>query len=247
MILEIDLGNSRIKWRLRDESGRLAGGVAGRSELERVAGQLAQVQRVPDEIWVASVLSDAETSDLSVWCRKHWDLEPQFARTQIHCGGVVNGYREPSQLGVDRWLALVAARQLEVGPVLVVQAGTALTVDLLAADGTHQGGYIGPGWQMMRRVLLSDTARVRPAGAPPERLSLNPGHDTVEAVEAAIASMALGLVFRGREQLRAMAGGCRTLVAGGDGALLLEHLPEGRLCPDLVLDGLAPVIAAGRT
>lgn len=244
MILEIDLGNSRIKWRLRDDSGRLAGGTAGHDELPQVADELAALGGAPDEVWVASVLAEGRDADLSAWCERLWRRQPRFARTQARCAGVTNGYRDPSQLGVDRWLALVAARQACAGPVVVVQAGTAITVDLLGADGVHLGGYIGPGWQLMRRALNSDTARVRAAVEPPERLMLEPGRDTVQAVEAAIASMALGLVRQGRERLPA--GPAQTLVAGGDGPLLLEHLPGARLVPELVLDGLAPVISAGR-
>lgn len=243
MILEIDLGNSRIKWRLRDDSGRLAGGAADHDELPQVADELAALGVVPEEIWVASVLAEDLDADLSAWCERLWRRLPRFAQTQARCAGVTNGYRDPSQLGVDRWLALVAARQVCAGPVVVVQAGTAITVDLLGADGVHLGGYIGPGWQLMRRALTSDTARVRAAVEPPERLVLEPGRDTIQAVEAAIASMALGLVRQGRERLPA---GAQTLVAGGDGALLLEHLPGARLVPELVLDGLGPAISADR-
>lgn len=247
MILEIDLGNSRIKWRLRGESGRLAGGALDHTELDALAVELAHLGLRPQQVWVASVLSEASHDPLISWSKRQWGLYPVFASSQASAGGVRNAYEKPSELGVDRWLALVAAHQSLAGPVLIVQAGTAVTVDLLSSDGAHLGGYIGPGWQLMRGALLGHTARVSAEISPPEKLVLDPGHSTLEAVEAALSGMTVGLVERALGALSEIEPNHppQLVFAGGDGHLLLSHWPSAHWWPDLVLDGLGPALQSG--
>jgi len=243
MILEIDLGNSRIKWRLRGESGRLAGGFLGHSQWPQLSAELASVGAKPTHIWVASVLAEADRKPLIDWCGQHWGLAPRFAETAASAAGVRNSYADPSRMGVDRWLALLAARRELDGPLLLVQAGTAVTVDLLDASGQHLGGYIGPGWRLMRQALQGQTARVTPASEPPERLALTPGCSTESAVEAALSAMVAGLVERAERTLTEQTSGpAQVVLAGGDGHLLTELWPSARWWPDIVLDGLAPAL-----
>jgi len=244
MILEIDLGNTRIKWRLRTESGRLAGGSLAEESLDDLARYFAQQGWLPRQVWVASVRPRSAGAGLMGQCRRLWQLTPGFAQTQARTGDLVNAYHDHRQMGVDRWLALLAARQAYSGPVLVVQAGTAITVDLLAPGGRHLGGYIGPGWQLMRQALAEQTAQVQlPAQAP--GWGTDPGRSTEEAVKAALAAMMEGLIGRGRLALSQKAGEPRVVVGGGDGEGLSARLSDATYWPELVLDGLAPAYEGG--
>lgn len=244
MILEIDLGNTRIKWRLRNESGRLAGGSLDEESLDSLAWELNRQGWQPRQIWVASVRPQSANTDLIDQCHGLWQLNPCFAQTQARTGGLINAYRDHRQMGVDRWLALLAAHHATTEPVLVVQAGTALTVDLLAPGGRHLGGYIGPGWQLMRQALAEHTAQVRLPAQPPS-WSYDPGRSTEDAVKAALAAMALGLIDRGRAALSREADCSRVIVSGGDGEGLAAALGDATYWPELVLDGLAPAYEGG--
>jgi len=244
MILEIDLGNSRIKWRLRAESGRLAGGTLLDHSLASLAQNFACQGWRPDQVWVASVRPPEDNAALARQCRDLWQLNPLFAQTQPRTAGLVNAYVQHSQLGVDRWLALLAAHEVYSEPVLIVQAGTALTVDLLAPGGRHLGGYIGPGWHMMRWALSEQTARVRlPEQAP--SWDDQPGRSTEEAVKAALAAMARGLVDRAESYLTQEGGRPRLILGGGDGQRLAAVWAHATYWPELVLDGLSPAHEGG--
>jgi acetyl-CoA C-acetyltransferase len=101
--------------------------------------------------------------------------------------GVINRYQQPERLGADRWAALIAARHRQAGPQLVVSAGTALTADMLDAQGVFLGGIIAPGLRLMQQSLAAGTAG----------LPLSPGQyaewprDTAEAIATGKADIVL--------------------------------------------------------
>jgi type III pantothenate kinase len=141
-------------------------------------------------------------------------------------------------MGVDRWLALIGAHRLCAGAVLVVDAGTAITYDLLLASGRHLGGLILPGIEMMRGSLLAGTNIPR---VEPEERDLPWAADTGAAVGVGTIEAPAALVERLRRRLTAAAGGPSTvLLTGGDAERLRPALEEPvRVEPDLVLRGLA--------
>src|SRR5690606_23962856 len=162
MILEADLGNSRIKWRLRDAEQLLASSVT-----EDLASFLLQStkQVLPQNLPLArfccvSVRSQSANEELAGECEARRGVSPGFARAEALLAGVVNGYESPLDLGADRWLAVVAAYSRLAKSCVVVDAGSAITVDLVSDQGRHLGGYIAPGLQLMRRSL-GMTAGVR--------------------------------------------------------------------------------------
>ncbi len=241
LILECDLGNSRCHWRLR--SGDT---VRGRGEAALADGFAALPVTEPVErILVASVAEPAVLERL----REHLavlGVAPELARSQARAAGVTNAYGEHfASLGVDRWLAVVAAYQRVGGAALVLDAGSALTADLVDAAGRHLGGYIIPGQRLMQSSLLQETGSVRFA---PESLSsgLDFGASTAEAVGAGIFAAQVGAATLAIGQAdRRIATGFAILVTGGDGGRLLENLPRpAELVPDLVLDGLAWALPA---
>ena len=244
MILEVDMGNTRLKWRIRDRQTKLSQGFIGSEEsLDFLASHIASYYGSIKAVSVVSVVGDELEQRFAAWSLACLGLHPQFARTSAICGVVRNGYREPLRLGVDRWLAINAAYKLIDDACVVISCGTAVTVDLLAADGKHLGGFIGPGLRLMSTSLTSGTRRIVLGQDAPE-LHLLPAANTTDAVYSAIAAMLTGLIDNGVRQLLAYNGDfeCQLIFTGGDADKLLPFYPQARLVPDLVLDGLVCVV-----
>jgi len=223
MVLDIDMGNTRTKWRCGDDYGALP------------SPALPDLETKPSRVRVATVLRNREQVARAVKAR--FGVEAEFANTSAELGGVRCGYRDPARLGVDRWLALVSAWQQANGAVAVVSVGTAATVDFVTADGRHEGGHIAPGLGLLRDAL-HQTADVRPAGG--GSVSVDPGNDTDEAVSSGTFIMLLAFV---EATVKAFADRCpdpvRVVLTGGDAEILGTHLSTPwRHEPHLVLDGL---------
>ncbi len=236
-VLQLDVGNSAVKWRLVAEQDVLARGSCDPKELETIAEQLPQGAN-PGGIWIASVASQAVNATLASDLETLFGIAPWFAQTQAQTGGLTNSYAEPGRMGVDRWLAMLAARARFPGALCVVDVGSATTIDLIADDGVHEGGYIIPGPRLMERALLLDTDRVRfddEIG-----YSLTPGRSTAEAVRHGIALAQIGAVTSITDL------DARTMVLTGGGAPVLSSLLSIRchFIPDLVFEGLAIMDAA---
>ena len=232
MILEIDAGNSSLKWRWR---GSAASSVADLVQLESA---LARGGR-PREVLVSNVRGAEFEVELEQWAAREWRLQPRFARVTRACGSVRNRYPDPSRLGADRWLAMLAGYGLAQGSCLIADSGTALTIDLIDADGLHLGGYIMPGLRTMRAGLLRNTdIRLPPVG---EVESIALGNDTESAVRNGTLFMLCGAVRMAATRLAQPDASPMLILTGGDAALLERELSrEGVVTvPDLVLDGLA--------
>nr|ADI18754.1 putative transcriptional regulator, homolog of bvg accessory factor [uncultured gamma proteobacterium HF4000_36I10] len=237
VILEFDLGNTAAKWRLLQGVELIE-----RGRVSDLASLVMPPEASIDTVRVASVAGEVREQALSQWCRDSLGLEARFARSTTVCAGVTNAYAEPERLGVDRWLAVLAAYHQFPQGALVVDAGTALTVDMVDAGGRHLGGYILPGHHLMQNSLRQDTARVYYTES--DRPELRPGQSTAEAVVngAALAATAVATaaLAQAREQLGA---DCAALLTGGDAELLMQLLGEKAgdfaYSPDLVMEGLA--------
>ncbi len=234
MILDMDVGNSYAKWRICNEQGntRERGIYQTSSAFPGTAGPVQRIR-------VASVAGAKVREALSVELQAALGVVPEFARTASAQAGVTNSYPEPSHMGVDRWLALLAARSKVSGPVVVVDAGTAITVDALSAEGCHVGGYIMPGLGLLAGALRAGTQEVRFEGEP--EAVLVPGVGTAQSVTRGVLLMAVSAVLRAvQESMNAVGSEAAVLLCGGDVAIMRSHLPVA-WChePDLVLDGLA--------
>ncbi|HEY0893121.1 MAG TPA: type III pantothenate kinase, partial [Cellvibrio sp.] len=194
-------------------------------------------------VTVASVVGDLLEQKLADWSIEYLKLQPVFVRSGAICGPVRNGYSEPQMLGVDRWLGIVAAYRVSAGACIVVSCGTAITVDLVAQDGKHLGGFIAPGLNLMLDSLTSRTRQIKLDGVIPE-LGLSPAVATSGAVYSACGAMLTGLIDNGMKQLHRLDQntGFQMIFTGGDAARLLSFYPQALVVPDLVLDGLACVL-----
>ena len=236
MKLLLDIGNTRIKWALRGEPSSDHADDHHQQALLRSEGEwLPPIDTTPEAVWISSVAGQAAEREIAAAVHDRWNLEPWFARTQAQALGLKNSYADPSQMGVDRWLAMLAAWRRVNGQVCVVDAGSALTIDLVSAAGEHLGGYILPGLDSMQRALFSDTDRVRFDQEAAD--SLQPGHSTAEAVHNGLLLSQAGAVVLAIDR---HASGFPLIVTGGNGDRLLRMLDgNGDFIPNLVLEGLA--------
>ncbi|WP_323847301.1 type III pantothenate kinase [Microbulbifer magnicolonia] len=241
MILELDLGNTRGKWRLLDQGGPCARGSLSIAELREGRTPDAWSEFRLQRVRAANVAGVAVAEALTAAVRDRFALPVEFAQVVPRCAGVTCGYHNVGRLGVDRWLAVLAAHHRDPRPALIVDCGSAVTLDLLDNGGRHLGGYIVPGLDLMRRTLYKDTDAVKVPQAFAPGMPLSPGRDTGEAVNRGLVLMVLGAIDRALDVL-ARSGADEPLLwlTGGDGALLssLCRFPH-QLVPELVLDGLA--------
>ena len=236
MLLCIDCGNTRIKWGLHDGSHWLVQAALGLNELDHLARELAGQPR-PSSVVACNVASKATAAALEMIVNK-LGLSLVWAKScAVQCG-VVNSYDQPTQLGADRWAALIGAKQVHGGACLVVNAGTATTVDVLDDNGVFQGGLILPGVDLMRSALASDTAGLPLAAG---RFSLLP-RNTADAIVSGSLLATVGAITRMFEHVAAMPG-AKCLLSGG-AAGFLEPLLNMPLCRinNLVLEGLACIV-----
>lgn len=251
MTFVIDIGNTRIKWG-RAKSGELEA-TGSALHIESMDGAMdvlfsALPERV-DEVLVSNVMGETAASQLSARLRERCGVPPRFAATAPEQFGVRCGYGDPAQLGVDRWVAIIAARRAAAGAVCVIDAGTAVTFDAIDAAGNHLGGLILAGPRIIANALDRGTQRIgstAPARSRPPGLNLL-GTETDDAVgrgamlglaaalDAAVASVASGL-----------GAAPKILLTGGDAELVRAWLEtEVELRPDLVLEGLAYMASHG--
>jgi type III pantothenate kinase len=232
--LQLDVGNSAAKWRLVQ-----GGAVVSRGEYRQDEPDTREPLRAAaasaSDIWVASVAGEAAEAELNALLAERATVAPWYARTPDRTGPLSNSYAEPARMGVDRWLAMLGAWQRLPGALCVVDAGSALTIDLVDADGSHTGGYIIPGPTLMERALLLDTDRVR--FDEDEGYELSPGRSTAAAVRHGIALAQAGAV---RLVLDQSGAALPALVfSGGAGEVLMSLVDEGgEYAPDLVFEGL---------
>jgi type III pantothenate kinase len=250
MILAIDAGNSRVKW------GWLEEGEDGQAKWQSIAtvsliefaassdhvNPFSVTHADPERIVISNVAGDGAHQLLVNWT-SIFDAEPLWLRGEAERCGVRNRYERPEQLGPDRWAALIAARGLHHGPALVVNAGTATTVDMLDGQGNFLGGAILPGVELMRFVLHEHTGR----------LPLEEGEfrdmprKTIDAIETGARHAQAGAVERMYRSFRDMDGAPLCIVAGGAGRALADQLGmPRRYVENLVLDGLARIALSER-
>lgn len=168
MKLWFDVGNTRLKWQIyRDakliaEGSRVHSGDLSRAirllmiELEQIT-PLGEINFAG----LASVLNQESLECLNDVCQSYLSCEIQKAVVTRELKGVTCAYEDVSRLGIDRWLAVVAAFHQRKKAVCVVDCGSALTIDMVNNAGKHLGGFILPGLNMSVRALLGQTHSVR--------------------------------------------------------------------------------------
>lgn len=238
-----DLGNTRLKFAPLREDGRVR-----EDEIVAVAHEGATLpegwnRALPtrfEAAFVASVAAPALRVALLDGLTAHV-RRISLARTQSACAGVRIAYADPASLGVDRFLGLLAARARGAAPWLIVGIGTALTLDLLDADGGHRGGRIAPSPALMREALHARAAQLPDTGGAFRDFADN----TPDALRSGCDGAAFALIetaLRDGEQRLGVAP--RLLLHGGGVADLTDSADDrwpadAVRAPALVLEGLA--------
>ena len=235
--LELDAGNTRTKWRWLDAADRTLDSGAWVRGSSPLPNWLPQASETVLRARVVSVAGSAHDEALCIALAEAGLPSPAFARARTRQGRLVSGYRSPEHLGADRWVAMLAASVRTESPFLVVDAGSAVTVDLVDGDGVHMGGWIVPGLAMLRRALISETAGIRFSGHDVARDA--PGRSTADAVVGGTLHMIRDFVAARVADSRKLFPALEVLITGGDGALLASAIDgPADVVPELVLDGL---------
>jgi type III pantothenate kinase len=236
MILCLDSGNTRLKWGLHDGQRWRVQGTLAREEIGRLA-ELAEQWPAPTQAMLANVAGPAVAAAIRQ-ALAGWGPELREVTSAPQAAGVSNGYREPARLGVDRWCALIGARHLQAGPVLVVMAGTATTIDTLDATGHFRGGLILPGLDLMRRALARDTAALPLA----EGDHTDYPRRTEDAIVSGCLEAQAGAIERAYARLPGVDGRC--LLSGGNAERLADLLTVPHaVVANLPLEGLRQLAA----
>lgn len=231
-----DLGNTRLKMAPLHDDGAIGEVVAVPHGGEGFGPPLeAALPGHVDVAHVAAVAGPALRLQLSralaARCRRI-----SHAATVARLGRLQVGYPEPARLGVDRFLALLAASADGGGAALVCGVGTALTLDLVDAEGRHHGGLIAPSPTLMREALHARAAHLPAEGGVATAFAT----DTADALASGCEGAAVALVRERMDRARDLLGDVpRLLLHGGGAAAFVTELPGARMRPLLVLEGLS--------
>lgn len=237
MILLLDQGNTRIKWALMGLQHTLC----EQGVVSREAGIAAIVDQMPEgvalrRVLLASVAGGEANSRLAADVSATFGVVAEFMAAKAHCAGLHNGYQNPVLLGVDRWMATLGAWVQVKTSCLVVDAGTALTIDAVV-DDRHVGGYILPGLSMQRQTLGQHTALI---GAPSDAGFVGWGRTTSSAVGNGTLFSVVATIERALVELqRGVDDTCSLFVTGGDAQAIATLLGvPAVVSEDLVFRGM---------
>ena len=250
-VLLLDVGNTRVKWGLGEDREIHHTGHIGQDRIrEQGLGVLTtRLPRKVDAVMAGNVAGQTFGTRLAGVIGAHTGCDLKFVTTTRAAAGVTNGYTQPRRLGVDRWLALIGAWRELGRACLVVDAGTAVTIDALDRKGVHLGGQILPGTQLMAASLATNTAEIPPTpqvkSAKFEGLELF-AKNTRTAVQSGSLAAVSGAVERALRSLRAAERRAVLVLTGGDAPRILATLEESPLHrPHLVLNGLLELFETG--
>lgn len=246
--LLLDVGNTRLKWGVLDDDNiRRTGHIAHDRIRERGLRELtSKLPRRVDVVFASNVAGTSFATRLSGVVGIHCHCDVRFARSERRGWGVTNSYRQPRRMGVDRWVAMVGAWAETQAACLIVDVGTAVTIDALDDDGVHLGGQIIPGVVTMAQSLSSATSDIPLVRASAKRVANDLemfGHNTAAAVREGSQNAVVGAIERAVRTLQSNGYDPTIVLTGGDASRILKSLDEALLHrPHLVLQGLAHML-----
>lgn len=242
MILLVDIGNSAIKWACTESFEKLVDTdfeFYQRTRLPEILESKWKNLNSTERILVSNVAGEEIEQSVTQWCQDNWQLEPEYMKVQDNVCGVELAYKDISQLGVDRWLAIIAAWNKIHNAVCIVDCGTALTVDGVSGSGQHLGGMILPGIELMQQSLLERTSGI-------SEIKHMQGNDqlannTQQGIASGTTMAMVALVDRVVQNMQKNIDASLTCIITGGGANNILHLLESQFDhdPHLVLHGLA--------
>jgi len=262
----IDLGNTRLKWACCENNQIVSSGASKYdtaslpSCFSKEWGSIVK----PAAICMASDTGTNRINALKHWVDMHWGTQVHVISPKNMAYGVKNAYKNPEQLGSDRWATLVAAKSNIKQAAIIVDCGTAITIDAITAAGVHQGGMILPGIELMQCSLMAGTHRIEEIvgrdthngkGVSLAALASN----TLEGIRSGVFTAAVAYindtVARVKSKLETHSSSepltenqkrkmqITNIITGGDADMLLPFLDESFVHkPHLVLEGLAIIL-----
>jgi len=248
MILLIDAGNTRVKWALATADTPLGAWIdsgavthADMPQLELAWCEAAATHGV-ERVLIANVAGNALRVQLEyVLQRCLPDLPLEWFASLPALAGLTNGYRTPGQLGCDRFAAAIAGHMLAPGlPVIVVNCGTATTIDAVTADGVFLGGMILPGLGLMASSLARNTAQL-PQIAQDGKLPDGFADNTDDAILSGILAAQSGAI----EHACARHHATECIISGGAAPYIAPMLKVPyRIVENIVLIGLHAAVSS---
>ena len=247
MILDFDAGNTRVKWRvLREQGGDVLDSDAfnfnSDDELSYALKNIYQNFKHICYIRVASVRGEQFDQLFYQACFKQFNVQAKFAAVKTKGFAIEPAYDDPNQLGVDRWLSMLAAYTVCRKSCAVVSLGSALTLDLVDDKGSHLGGYILPGIRSMQRVLGYTTHAVKVDALNCDG-DIAPGKSTVTCVRNGLSLMLKSFIYEA-VTLAEFSPPVSVFASGGDAGFLSRQLYDRQelkieVYCNLVFEGLA--------
>lgn len=193
------MGNTQLKW-VQADDGVIDQATLRRGSAEQFAEHAVEQQVGPESLLLSSVAPAEKTNSFVDLCRRQLGLEVRQLRSSAESNGIRNGYRNPAKLGVDRWLAIIGACHHYGTPVVIMDIGTATTLDAVDRQGQHLGGLILPGPELMLRSLGTDTAMRVPSefgrdqreASTGQQRGVGPGMDTDSALLGGVLAAQVG-------------------------------------------------------
>jgi type III pantothenate kinase len=239
MLLLLDIGNTRLKWAMSQNRDLQQTGHVGCADLDQQ--QLIDLfdrLPAPDEIWISNVGSAQVLADVIDVLESIHGLAPQIVTVDQPVGSFKNAYRQLQTLGVDRWVAAIGARVcVPESDLIIIDAGTAITIDCLDSDNTFQGGVILPGHRLMNDALVGGTSGIDSDYRPTKQII---GKTTIECVNSGTDFGLAGAVERiVREIKQQVDPAATTVITGGGAHMVIEKTNlNAHFEPDLMLHGL---------
>ena len=243
-----DVGNSRLKWGLYESDRiRRSGSIA--HETLHDAGFATLITRLPrkvDRVLASNVAGASFATRLSGQIGIHCNVEVQYAHAAKEAYGIVNSYSQPRRMGIDRWVAMIGAYSEFRCGLCIVDAGTAVTIDVVDRSGRHIGGQILPGLNLMARALRSDASDIPRSGQAPKNAGSGMemfASSTERAISNGVFNAVCGAIERSVRAMRAAGQRPKIVLTGGDASRILKQL-DGKVLhrPNLVLQGLAYMV-----
>ncbi len=235
MKLLVDIGNTRCKFINTEQVLTHQYQEISNSQLS--AQWMTQNWHNGSQLLIASVNKTQLNSEIERWASAH-AVTLNWAQSEAQALGVISGYQDPKQLGVDRWLALLAANSLfPMKNLLIIDAGTATTIDCLSAHGQHLGGWILAGIDLQLSSLITNTSNI--VAEKNDNAQLSFGFNTSQCVNSACWATTIGAIVMAQHQANALqADPDHIILTGGNAHKIMQLLPSHLSIKTQVVDNL---------
>ena len=242
MKLLIDIGNTRSKFALANGVGVQPAFEVDHADLtEGVLESHCSDTLKLSSAWISSVGPNSVFASIDLWISRRFKILPEKVLVSEERCGISNGYHDLEKLGVDRWVAAIGARSLHpANDLIIVDAGTAITVDWLSRNDVFEGGVIIPGYALMHSALVDNTAGIKSSVEPTQRIIGKTTHECVNSgLSFGVAGAVERIVIEMQQHINMPS---KVILTGGFSSTLAQNLKFDFVADQhLVLTGLAAI------